>query len=127
MAKALIYSDPDYSGIHVRIDGDLAVGQPFSNGVAISTFIRLAGMQWFRIHFKATGGGSLTLQYLQAGQQTAVLASGNPAAVAIVANTENKLDVNPHFGEFGGILTYTPTADGVISVSEYSGVSPARR
>lgn len=118
---------PDAAGIHRPLTDALAPGAALANGVPSETTVQLAGLGLFRIYFEATCAGSLTLLFLKAGSRTATLTVANPGAVAIVANTENKLDVNPHFGEWAAIVRFTPSADGVVTTAEIASVAPAKR
>lgn len=121
------YRYPAAAGIAVPLTGELAPGAALVNATPSECLVQLAGLGRFRIYFEATGGGSLALLYLKTGSRTATLTVDNPTPVAIVANVENSLEVDPHFGEWAAIVRFTPSADGVVTTAEICGVAPAAR
>lgn len=122
------YSFSDADGTPKDLPGALKPGSTLATGVAAVCDIKIGGLERFRIYFKSTAAGTLSAQYQKANtEDTTLLTIGNPANVTIVANTENKMDVNPHFGERGLRVTFTPSGNGVVSTAEYCGVAAARR
>lgn len=105
---------------HWTLKGAWKPGTAFTNGAAITIDVPCAGAERIRIRMKtATGGGTLAAAWLRPDGETKYTAN-NPADVAIVAGTENKMDVDPHFGEGLLRLTFTPSADGTITYVDVS-------
>lgn len=122
-----LYRYPDAAGIARPLTGELAPGAAVATGVPSECQVQLAGLGRFRIYFESTAAGSLALLYLKAGSRTATLTVDNPTPVAIVANTENSLEVDPHFGEWAAVVRFTPSGNGAVTTAEICGVAPAAR
>lgn len=124
------YAYPDTPGIHKQLTDGLEPGAALTNAVASRCFVKLGGLDRFRLYFKSSVGGSLTLEYCHADvlNTSTFLTIGNPVAVTIVANVENKMDVALHYGERAARISFTPSAGpGTVTTAELCGVAPARR
>jgi hypothetical protein len=108
--------------------GNLATNDPgthFVNGDAVTAEIAIAGALLVRLRGKFTGGGTLSFKYLRpgsarnpdstgAGYSYSTALDTPHADVAVVANTEFLADIEPG-GESDLLLTFTPSADGVVT------------
>lgn len=109
---------------HWQLNGTWKPGAAFANGVAVTQDVPCAGAERIRIRIKtATGGGTLAAAWLRPDGNTPYTAN-NPANVTVVAGTENKMDIDPHFGEALLRLTFTPGGDGTFTYVDVSQVAP---
>jgi hypothetical protein len=112
---------PDQPIIHRPVGGALAAGvRLLASGVAHQV-TTVAGATRWRIRIKVTHAATLSAKYCKPDQpQDAPVEYGlfGPADVVLVANTENHMDVDPHFGEALVRLTLTNTAGAVCDVTE---------
>lgn len=97
----------------------LYAGAALANGVPAAAVVQLAGTARFRIRIAATAAGTLSLAFVRPDEtdhfdDTDVYTTGNPPNVAVVANTEAKMDVAEHYGEAFAVVTFTPAADGAV-------------
>ncbi len=122
MGAAGMQVHPRRDQYHEAVGGALAAGAAVVNGVAVRGWVAMAGAARFRIRIKTSGNGTLAFLFSKPGQpsQRGVYAAGevyglNPATVAITGGTEGVLDVAEHFGEHGGFVQFTPSADGTIT------------
>jgi len=100
--------------------GDWADGAAFSNGVAITWTVPCAGVRTIRMRMlTTTSGGTLSAEFLRGLEDAATAyAENNPGDVAIVAGTENKMDVATHYGEPAIKFTFTPSGDGTLDYAD---------
>ncbi len=108
--------------------GNLATNDPgthFTNGTACIAEEAIAGALLVRIRGLFTGGGTLSFKYLRpasarnpdstgAGYAYSTALDTPHADVVVVANTEFLADIESG-GESDLLLTFTPTADGVVT------------
>lgn len=97
-------------------------GATCANGVALSALVKCAGASRGRVRFKASAAGSLKLEFVRPPANNFavdVYAAGNPAAVAIVANTENLLSTPDIYGEASCLITFTPTGAGTVTFVDW--------
>lgn len=104
------------------VAGPLKDGAALTNGVPASQKIVCAGLARFRVRVKATCAGTLSVRFCRADAANTPYLTNQPAAVPMAANTEAVLNVDPHFGEGIAIVTVTPSADGVLTYCDLSGV-----
>lgn len=104
---------------HRTVGGTLADGVALATGVAVSALIPLAGSSRFRIRIKASAAGTLSSAFVRPGttgfDAASLYTTGNPTDVAVVANTETKLEISEHYGEALLLLTYTPSGNGTLT------------
>lgn len=102
-----------------------AAGTINPHAAPVKAVVNVAGAERFRLYVKSSVAGAMKVQYLRPGYtnddphpyDTA------PADTALVANTENHLDVSPHLGEGQILVTITTTAvDGVVTYCDICGV-----
>lgn len=115
--------DPNKKRLHRSMGDVFADGAAFVNGTAIAVLLPIAGALLIRLRLLVTGGGSLTFAYVRppAGQGTPLLAYGAvlPAApLPVVANVEGSQDITNAAGECYLLVTYTPSAGGVVTFAD---------
>lgn len=113
--------------------GGLAVAAAFVNTNVLYEVIPVRGAAKVRVRFKATNTGALDLIFVgpDFNQQQAVdgvafasltgtsYTTGNPTQVAIVANTEAKID-SDCYGEGYVIIKFSATATGAVTFCDAS-------
>jgi hypothetical protein len=122
------YRNVGASGGHEQLIAGLKPGAAVVQDAGSSCEIKIGGLERFRIYFEADVAGELAVEFLHANVlDSGVLTAGNPVAASVTANTELKIDVNPHFGETAARITFTPDDDGAVTTAEWCGVAAARR
>lgn len=98
------------------VGGDLADGAEFVSGTAIAETFTCSGVARIRIRFLATAPGVLALYFLRPmlNEETAY-PTGQPDPISVTANEEAILDVQFHMGEGRAAISFSPSADGVVS------------
>jgi hypothetical protein len=118
-----------------RLTGQLAAGAATANTAIIYEVIPVRGAARVKVRLKVTNTGTLDLLFVgpDFNQQQAVdgvafgsltgtvYTTGNPAQVAIVANTENSIS-SDCYGESYAIVKFTGSATGAISYCDVSQV-----
>lgn len=102
----------------VEVDLPGSVGGGFADGAAFSdatgnvvAFIPVAGATRIRVRIKTAGiGGTLASRFCRPNATRDEYTANNPADVTVAVDVENKLDVDPHFGEAWLKLIFTPAA-----------------
>lgn len=104
-------------GGHSRLTGSLAPGAAVLNTIAVDQFLPVLGASRVRAHFKATVAGTLAISM---ADPTGDAVYADPAAVtvAVVANTDVRLDADPR-GEAFVRLRFTPGADGAVTFCDF--------
>lgn len=104
------------------VQGDLADGAAVTEDTAASVLVATAGLARFRVRLKSSAAGTLSFEYCRADSANTGYGTSNPIDVTITADTEAVLEVDEHFGEGVGRVTFTPDADGTITYCDFSGV-----
>lgn len=99
----------------------LGAGAALTSGAPCAVAIPVAGAIAWKVRFKATAGGVLTSAYLRPDTVTPY-EGDNPGDVAVTANAMAVVSVASHFGEGWVRVTFTPSADGVVTYLDASQV-----
>ena len=121
---------------HKELAGALSPGATLTNATAVSEVLLVGNVRFLTVRILATAAGSLTFAFARpkgvnpnrflpsqaSGQTSGELdpagitpyATLAPSAVAVSANTEAVMQVTTN-GEWFGVLTYTPSASGVVT------------
>jgi hypothetical protein len=115
--------DPREARFHRVLPEELAPGKPaYTDTNDRSSIVPVAGEARFRLRFKATVAGTLKTRFLRPGG-TEEYTANNPGDVAVVANTETKLDVTDHYGEGLVKFIFTPNSQPwQVSIADLSHV-----
>lgn len=114
--------DPHDLRGHFTLPAPFNPGGAFVNATPVKARVPFAGAVRGRIRIlTAAGGGTLSSKWLRPDGETPY-AANNPADVAVVAGVENKLDIDPNFGEGILELTFTPAANGSFTYVDVSQV-----
>lgn len=111
---------PDQPIVHRPVGQGLIAGAHLLASAAATAVATVAGATRFRIRIKVTHAATLSAAFCQPdwpNDDPHPYGTGNPTDVALVANTENQLDVDPHFGEALLLLTLTNSAAGALDVT----------
>lgn len=99
---------------HYEVGGAFKPGTTLTNAVPVVQKIPTAGATRVRGRWLSTIAGTLSFKWIRPDGETEY-AANNPGDVVIVGGTENKFDVDPHFGEGLLQVTFTPGATGVLT------------
>lgn len=104
------------------VAGALADGAAVASGIAVSVLVATAGLARFRIRFQASVAGTLAFTFCRADTANTAYSTGNPDDVDVTADTEAVLEVETHYGEGIGRVTFTPDDDGTVTYCDFAGV-----
>lgn len=99
----------------------LHAGASVVNGTAVASLVTCAGASRGRVRFRATCAGTLELLFCRPGPvaEPELYAAGNPASVAVTANTETLLSTGDIAGESTALIRFTPSANGTINFVDW--------
>lgn len=115
---------PNRWGLHRSMGGPqdrgpFADGAALTNAQAVSEIVTVAGAVAWRHRFKATCAGTLSYRYLRPDGSDTPYDVDNPADVPVLANTEVSVEVTQHVGESRLRITFTPSANGAVTWSDF--------
>lgn len=113
---AHLLPDPKANRPHRSVGGQLADGAQVAISGTGAVNVPLAGAIRLRIRFKCDRAGTLRLNFLRPDGVT-VYSTSQPTDVVVSANTETKLDVDPHFGEGEATLSFINGAVGTATIA----------